>query len=47
MSIARRSIKPWAQRLGANSTIVCGVTVGDFAFVAAGAVINRDVKPMH
>ena len=31
--------------LGANSTIVCGVTVGNFAFVAAGAVINRDVKP--
>lgn len=31
--------------LGANCTIVCGVVVGDFAFVAAGAVINRDVKP--
>jgi UDP-2-acetamido-3-amino-2,3-dideoxy-glucuronate N-acetyltransferase len=31
--------------LGANSTIVCGVTVGKYAFVAAGAVINRDVKP--
>lgn len=31
--------------LGANSTIVCGVTVGEFAFVAAGAVVNRDVKP--
>ena len=31
--------------LGANSTIVCGVTIGEFAFVAAGAVINRDVKP--
>lgn len=29
--------------LGANSTIVCGVTVGEFAFVGAGAVINRDV----
>lgn len=29
--------------LGANSTIVCGVTVGQYAFVAAGAVINRDV----
>lgn len=29
--------------LGANCTIVCGVTVGSFAFVAAGAVINRDV----
>ena len=30
--------------LGANSTIVCGVTVGEYAFVAAGSVINRDVK---
>lgn len=29
--------------LGANCTIVCGVTVGEFAFVGAGAVINRDV----
>jgi UDP-2-acetamido-3-amino-2,3-dideoxy-glucuronate N-acetyltransferase len=29
--------------LGANCTIVCGVTVGAHAFVAAGAVINRDV----
>ena len=29
--------------LGANSTIVCGVTIGTYAFVGAGAVINRDV----
>jgi UDP-2-acetamido-3-amino-2,3-dideoxy-glucuronate N-acetyltransferase len=29
--------------LGANSTIVCGVTVGRFAFIGAGAVVNRDV----
>lgn len=29
--------------LGANCTIVCGVTVGKFAFVGAGAVINRNV----
>lgn len=29
--------------LGANSTIVCGVTVGAYAFVGAGAVVNRDV----
>lgn len=29
--------------LGANSTIVCGTTVGEYAFVGAGAVINRDV----
>jgi UDP-2-acetamido-3-amino-2,3-dideoxy-glucuronate N-acetyltransferase len=31
--------------LGANSTIVCGVTIGEFAFIGAGAVINRDVAP--
>lgn len=31
--------------LGANCTIVCGVTIGDFAFVGAGAVVNKDVKP--
>ncbi|MFZ1640562.1 MAG: acyltransferase [Candidatus Contendobacter sp.] len=31
--------------LGANCTIVCGVTIGEYAFVAAGAVINRDVRP--
>jgi UDP-2-acetamido-3-amino-2,3-dideoxy-glucuronate N-acetyltransferase len=31
--------------LGANCTIVCGTTVGEFAFVGAGAVINKDVKP--
>src|SRR5688500_11794628 len=30
--------------LGANCTIVCGSTIGEFAFVAAGAVVNRDVK---
>ena len=31
--------------LGANCTIVCGVTIGKYAFVGAGAVINKDVKP--
>lgn len=29
--------------LGANCTIVCGVTVGEYAFVGAGAVVNKDV----
>jgi UDP-2-acetamido-3-amino-2,3-dideoxy-glucuronate N-acetyltransferase len=29
--------------LGANCTIVCGVTLGEYAFVGAGAVINKDV----
>ena len=31
--------------LGANCTIVCGTTVGEYAFIGAGAVINKDVKP--
>ena len=31
--------------LGANSTIVCGVTVGEYAFVGAGAVVTRNVLP--
>ncbi len=31
--------------LGANCTIVCGTTIGEFAFVGAGAVVNKDVKP--
>ena len=29
--------------LGANCTIVCGVTIGQFAFIGAGAVVNKDV----
>lgn len=31
--------------LGANCTIVCGVTIGEYSFVGAGAVINKDVPP--
>jgi UDP-2-acetamido-3-amino-2,3-dideoxy-glucuronate N-acetyltransferase len=31
--------------IGANSTIVCGVTLGEASFVAAGAVVTKDVPP--
>jgi UDP-2-acetamido-3-amino-2,3-dideoxy-glucuronate N-acetyltransferase len=31
--------------LGANCTILCGTTVGEYSFVGAGALINKDVKP--
>lgn len=31
--------------LGANCTIVCGVTVGEYAMVAAGSVVTKDVPP--
>jgi len=29
--------------LGANSTIVCGITIGQYSFIGAGALVNRDV----
>lgn len=31
--------------MGANCTIVCGVTIGEHAFIAAGAVVTKDVPP--
>lgn len=39
----RRTLVKRGATLGANCTIVCGVTVGEYAFVGAGAVINRNV----
>lgn len=39
----RRTLVKKGATLGANCTIVCGTTVGEYAFVGAGAVINRDV----
>lgn len=30
--------------IGANATIVCGVTIGEYALIGSGAVINKDVK---
>ena len=31
--------------IGANATIVCGIEIGNFAFIGAGAVVTRNVKP--
>jgi len=31
--------------LGANCTIVCGTSINEYAFIGAGAVVNKDVKP--
>ena len=39
----RRTLIQRGATLGANCTIVCGCTVGEFAFVGAGAVVSRDV----
>ena len=39
-TIVRRGVT-----IGANATIVCGVTLADFSFVASGAVVTRDAEP--
>lgn len=39
----KRTLVRKGATLGANSTIVCGVVIGSYAFVGAGAVVNRDV----
>ena len=31
--------------IGANSTIVCGIRIGTYSFIGAGAVVTKDVKP--
>jgi UDP-2-acetamido-3-amino-2,3-dideoxy-glucuronate N-acetyltransferase len=39
----RRTLVQRGATLGANCTIVCGTTIGEYAFVGAGAVVSRDV----
>ncbi|MBX3588568.1 MAG: N-acetyltransferase [Ramlibacter sp.] len=39
----RRTVVKRGATLGANCTIVCGTTIGEYAFVGAGAVVNRNV----
>jgi len=31
--------------IGANATIVCGITLGEYCFIGAGAVVTKDVRP--
>jgi UDP-2-acetamido-3-amino-2,3-dideoxy-glucuronate N-acetyltransferase len=40
----RRTLVRRGASLGANCTIVCGTTIGEYAFVGAGAVVTRDVS---
>jgi UDP-2-acetamido-3-amino-2,3-dideoxy-glucuronate N-acetyltransferase len=39
----KRTLVKRGASLGANSTIVCGITIGQYAFIAAGAVVTHDV----
>jgi UDP-2-acetamido-3-amino-2,3-dideoxy-glucuronate N-acetyltransferase len=40
-----RTIVEKGASIGANSTIICGNTIGQYCFIGAGAVVTRDVKP--
>jgi UDP-2-acetamido-3-amino-2,3-dideoxy-glucuronate N-acetyltransferase len=40
----KRTLVRRGATIGANATVVCGVTLGEYAFVGAGAVITKDVK---
>jgi len=31
--------------IGANATIICGTTIGEYALIGSGAVVNKDVQP--
>lgn len=39
----RKTLVRRGATIGANATIICGTTVGEYAFIAAGAVVNHDV----
>lgn len=41
----RRTLVRRGATIGANATVVCGVTLGEYAFIGAGAVVTRDVPP--
>jgi len=41
----RRTLVKRGAAIGANATIVCGVTLGEYSFVGAGSVVTKDVPP--
>ena len=41
----RKTLVKKGATLGANCTIMCGITIGEYSFIGAGAVVNKDVKP--
>lgn len=41
----RQTIVKKGASIGANATIICGITIGEYAFIGAGSVVNKNVKP--
>ena len=41
----RKTLVKRGVTIGANATVVCGITIGEYAFIGAGSVVNKDVRP--
>ena len=41
----KKTIVKRGATIGANATVICGVKIGEYAFIAAGAVVTKDVAP--
>ena len=41
----RKTLIKKGASIGANATIICGVTIGEYAFIGAGSVVTRDIPP--
>ena len=41
----RKTLVRKGATIGANATILCGIEIGEYAFIGAGAVVTRDVPP--
>jgi UDP-2-acetamido-3-amino-2,3-dideoxy-glucuronate N-acetyltransferase len=41
----RQTLVKKGATVGANATIVCGITIGEYALIGAGAVVTKDVQP--
>lgn len=41
----KKTLLKYGCSIGANATVVCGVTIGEYALIGSGAVVSKDVKP--
>jgi UDP-2-acetamido-3-amino-2,3-dideoxy-glucuronate N-acetyltransferase len=41
----RKTLVKKGATIGANATVICGITIGEYAFIGAGAVVTKDVPP--
>ena len=44
-SLYEKTLVKRGATIGANATIVCGITLGQYCFIGAGAVVTKDIEP--